>query len=116
MKPYILIAVLVTIVVAELFCSLKEREWRVAAERRLAEATAASPKPPEPRPDQQTEIAALQARIGDLQTEIGALQARLETIGRQNREVLDKYVAAALRLKAAEADVVKLRAAAPKSE
>lgn len=107
MKPYILIAFLVVVVVAELFCSLKERAWRVAAERHLAKATAEASKP---RPDQQARLAAQQA-------EIGTLQARLETIGRQNREVLDKYVAAALRLKAAEAEVAKLRAAAaPRSE
>ena len=51
------------------------------------------------------------------QAQIDAQQSRLETIGKQNREVLDRYVATALRLKAAEAELAQLKAAAaPQAE
>ncbi len=124
MKPYILIAILVMIVAAELFCSFKERQWRVAAENRLADASACTTKSQEAHRDLQARAEALQAQAGDqlarikaLQAQIDAQQSRLETIGKQNREVLDRYVATALRLKAAEAELAQLKAAAaPQAE
>ena len=138
MKPYILVAVLVMIVAAELFCSFKERQWRVAAENRLAEASACTTKSQEDHRGLQARAEALQAQAGEqqarikslqaqvdaqkdraktLQAQIDAQQARLETIGKQNREVLDRYVATALKLKAAEAELAQLKAAAaPQAE